>query len=218
MIQVSIDTKAITDLVGQIQPRQIRFATAKALTMAAKEVQESTRASMPSKFHIRRQWVIQGIRIKPATTQSLEAMVYSKDPFMDRQEHGGTKTGKPGGGEFSSNDVATPKGKRVKPAQGRVAVPTQDVLRNKSDIIRKSDLPAGLGSKAFVISKGNVDLLVRRFAKGKRAGLRTLYILKKATHVKPRLGLSEIAEKVMNRRFAAIFSKAMNDALATAKK
>lgn len=217
MIQVSIDTEGVRRMVGAIHGRHIRFATVRALTLAARDVQASTRASMPSKFTLRRQWVVKGIRMEAATMSTLESKVFSIDPFMGRQEVGGTKTGKPGGGDFSSASVPQTGGKRVRPAQGRVAVPTDKVLRSKSAIIRKSDLPARLGSKAFVIQKGNTGLLVRRFAKGKRAGLQTLYVLKQQTQVKPRLGLKEIAQKVVSRRFGAIFNKTMTEAIATAK-
>lgn len=220
MIHVSIDTKEIERLAGSEALKQLRFAAARALTKAALEVQSSVRASMPSRFTLRRQWIVKGIRIKPASKADLTAYVYSKDAFMERQETGGIKTGKAGGGDFSSSSVATAGGgKRARPAQGRVAVPTDKVLRTKSEIIRKSDLPSGLGNKAFVIDAGNgTQLLARRFAKGRRAGLQALYVLKSSTRIKPRLGLREIGEKVISRRFSKLFSESLENAIATAKK
>ncbi len=218
MIHVDINTKQVQSLVGMVDPKQIRFAAAVALTKAAKQVQESVRASMPQKFTLRRQWVVKGIRIIPANKSNLTAYVGSIDPFMARQETGGIKTGTPGGGNFSSTSVQQPGGRRVRPAMGRVAVPTDKVLRTKAEIIRKSDLPSSLGNKAFVIGKGENQVLARRFAKGKRAGLQVLYVLKRSTKIKPRLGLRDIGEKVINRRFGSIFSESLENAIATAWK
>lgn len=218
MIQIDIDTKQIERIVGAVNSRQLPFAAALALTQTAKDAQASVRASMPAKFTLRRQWIVNGIRIKPANKTTLEAWVYSKDAFMARQEKGGIKTGKAGGGDFTSSSVAEAnKGVRARPAGGRVAIPTDNVLRNKSDIIRKSDLPAGLGKKAFVMGRGATQVLARRFSKGKRAGLQILYVLKASTHIKPRLGLEDITTKVVERRFAMHFNSAFEQAIRTAK-
>lgn len=219
MIQIQIDTKQVQQIAGAIDPKQIKFAAAVALTKTAKQIQNSVQQSMPQKFTLRRQWIVKGIRITPAKKTDLTAYVYSKDAFMERQEEGGIKMGTPGGGDFSSSSLPQTGGRRVRPAMGRVAVPTEKVRRTKSEIIRKSELPAGLGTKAFVIDAGNgLSLLARRFAKGKRAGMQVLYLLKRSTKVKPRLGLKEIAQKVVTRRFADVFSEAMQNAINTAWK
>lgn len=219
MINVQIDAKKIEAMVGVVDAKQIQFATAKALTKTAQAVQQAVRAEMPSRFTLRRQWVVQGIRITPATKANLTATVYSKDVFMDRQETGGIKTGSPGGGDFSSMSLQQTGGRRVRQASGRVAVPTEKVRRNKSEIIRKSELPAGLGERGFVIGKaGDTQFLAKRFAKGKRAGLQILYVLKRSTKIKPRLGLREIGIEVVRSKFADIFSQSLSDAIATAKK
>lgn len=219
MIQIQIDTKQIQNMIGAVDTKQIQFATARALTKTAQAVQQAVRAEMPSRFTLRRQWIVQGIRITPATKANLTATVYSKDAFMGRQETGGIKMGTPGGGNFSSTSLQQPKGKRVRPAMGRVAVPTEKVRRNKSEIIRKSELPAGLGERGFVIGKpGDTQYLAKRFAKGKRAGLQILYVLKRSTRIKPRLGLRDIGIEVVRSKFAEIFSQSLSDAIATAKK
>jgi hypothetical protein len=220
MLQVDINTKEIERLAGSQALKQLRFAAAVSLTQTAREARDSIRASMrPPKFTIRRQWVVQGIRYTPASKDTLTATVYSKDPFMGRQETGGTKTGSPSGGNFTGASLQQNKGKRVRPAMGRVAVPTDKVLRSKSEIIRKSELPSGLGERAFVIGKaGETQFLAKRFAKGKRAGLQILYVLKRSTQIKPRLGLREITEKVFTRRFGKIFSEQLAKAIANSNK
>jgi hypothetical protein len=219
MIRIEIDRKALEKAIGLTNSKQIPYATALALTRIAKDAQQSVRASMPSRFTLRRNWIVKGIRITPATKTKLESVVYSIDPFMARHEFGGIKMGKPGGGDFKGSDVAERKsGRNYSQIGGRVAVPTNKVLRSKSEIIRKSELPSGLGKKAFVIgNKSDTQLLARRFSRGKRAGLQILYVLKKATRIEKRFGMGDTVMKVVQRRFGATFSQALQEALATAK-
>jgi hypothetical protein len=91
---------------GQINAKNMRFATAKSLTQMAQGAQAEVRDRMPKSkggpFYIRRNWVVGGIRIKSATRATLEAAVFSIDSggrrgFMSRQEHGGIKTNESGG-------------------------------------------------------------------------------------------------------------------------
>lgn len=217
-ISVTHDVERAARQLDQLGLGQLRFATARALTMTAADAQKQVRAEMPGKFTIRRPWVLQGVRTERATKQNLTAWVYHKDAYMPRQETGGIKRGKPGGGNFSSSDLPVTAGRRVRSASGRVAVPTQQVLRGKSDIIRKSDLPKGLGPKAFVIDKGDgTQLLARRFAKGKRAGLRVLYVLKPQTYVKPRWGFAQTVERVARARFYTNLETALAQAIQTSR-
>jgi len=60
-------------------------------------------------------------------------------------------------------------------------------------------------------------LLVRRFQKGKRAGLKVLYVLKKQTYVKPRFGMRDTVVNTVKTRYADIFEKSITDAMANPK-
>lgn len=213
-ISVTHDVERTAARLDQVSARQLPFATARALTMTAADAQKQIRAEMPNKFTIRRPWVLQGVRTERATKQNLTAWVYHKDAYMPRQETGGTKVGKPGGGNFSSDDLPVASGRRVRKVSGRVAVPTQNVLRTKRELIRKSDTPQGLGTKAFVIEGRNgTQLLARRFAKGKRAGLRVLYVLKPRTYIKPRWGFADTVERVARTRFYTNLQTALEQAM-----
>ena len=205
--------------IGALGQRQMPFSVARALTFTAREAMEAVQASMPGRFTLRRNWVVKGIRYRPASKNNLLSIVYTKDEFMARQETGGIKTGKPGGGNFSSANVPQISGKRIRTnGIGRVAVPTNNVLRGKQDIIKKSDLPSGHGDKAFVIGNdSNQQLLVRRFQKGKRAGLKVLYVLKKQTYVKPRFGMRDTVVNIVKNRYGEIFEKSITDAMANPK-
>lgn len=104
----------------QMSAKNMKFAVAKTLTNLAQESQEQVRREMPRKFTIRRPWVVNGIRIRPAARDRLEAVVYSLDSggrrgFMTRQEFGGVKT--PEGGKH----IAIPL-KAVKP-NARTIIP-----------------------------------------------------------------------------------------------
>ncbi|GAA0599197.1 hypothetical protein GCM10009099_40360 [Caenispirillum bisanense] len=89
-------------------PKQTQFAVALALTRTAKDAQAEVIKSLGQKFTIRTAWVSKGIRIKPATKQKLEAVVFSKDDFMALQETGGEKTARDG------KAIARPYGARKK--------------------------------------------------------------------------------------------------------
>lgn len=71
------------------------FAGVVALTRTAKHGQRAVQDNLPNVFNIRNKWTIQGIRITPATKQSQEAEVYSKDWYMPIHETGGKRDPKP---------------------------------------------------------------------------------------------------------------------------
>lgn len=84
------------DFQRKLSSSNIKFATAKTLTDLARLSQTAVRNSLPKSFVVRRNWIINGIRIKPATKSNLEAYVYSIDSggrrgFMALQEFGGDK-------------------------------------------------------------------------------------------------------------------------------
>jgi hypothetical protein len=214
-VTITHNIEQVARQLGQLSDKNIRFATARALTMTARDAQTEIRKQLPQRFTIRRSWVSQGVRINKATPQSLTATVFHMDEYLIRQEAGGVKTGKAGGGNFTSDAIANSvKGRRVKDsAVNRVAIPTQNVLRTKSDIIKKSDLPSGHGNKAFVIGKGSKQVLVRRFSKGKRAGLKVLYVLKPRAYVPARFEFRETGAKVALEKFPQNFQIAVSDAL-----
>jgi hypothetical protein len=98
--------KVAQRFAGQINAKNIRFATAVSLTQMAQGAQASVRDKMPKAkggpFHVRRNWVLNGVRIKSATKTNLEAAVFSLDSggrrdFMGRQERGGVKRNVSGG-------------------------------------------------------------------------------------------------------------------------
>jgi hypothetical protein len=69
MVELSVSTN-VADVIRQlsaVQQRQVPFAAAQALTFTALDVQAQVRRDMRQDFTIRRDWVISGIRVTPAT-------------------------------------------------------------------------------------------------------------------------------------------------------
>lgn len=209
--------KAMQSLTA-LQREQVPFAAARALTMTAQDIQDAERATMAVKFTLRRQWVVQGIRIKPARKQDWPAsyaVVYSRDAFMNIQERGGVK-------------VAI--GSRVFDYHGMLAIPL-DARRSKTDVVLKKDWPANLINPFVLTARdGRKYLAVRDLAgnKGKQrrvgtgargtwSGTRLMYTLIDRETLKPRLGLQELGRKVAPIRFPINFANALADAMATAR-
>jgi hypothetical protein len=198
------------------QQKQVRFAAAFALTRTAQDLQDAIRAEMPRNFTLRRRWVVQGIRIKPARTDYLRAEVYSKDPFMAIQETGGEKR--------SIN-------KRVFDYGAYLAVPL-DARRSKSDIVRKEDWPQNLIDPFILTARdGRKYLAVHqlggrsgprsvRTARGKQkraTGTRLMYTLVLRTQLRERLGMRRITRQIVEPRWHANFARALFDAISTAR-
>jgi Family of unknown function (DUF6441)/Bacteriophage HK97-gp10, putative tail-component len=214
MLQISVAAEiqtAIAKLQTLAEAKQFRFSVAKALTQTAVEVQREVKKNMPSRFTLRRQWIVQGIRMEKATKDNLTATVYSKDAFMGRQEVGGTKTPK---------------------YDQHLAIPMRAVRRYKSGMINPADLPANLGQAQFTVKRGGKDA-ARRGAGGsvfklvsngrtflcrrKNGKVELLYMLVPRAKVEKRLGLADDAVKVARARFSENLRDALEYAMRTAR-
>lgn len=196
-VQTDIE-RAIRQLKTLTEREQFRFSVAKALTKTAADVQREVRKNMPSRFILRRQWIVQGIQIERATKQNLEAMVFSRDKFMKLQETGGQKN----------------------PLRNYIAIPTSMVKRTKTDLITKADRPASLGDKAEVIEMNGHKWLAlkkpRKAAGGQR--LKLLYLLVPRAQMKERLGLAKDGERVARARFSDNLREALEQTVRTARR
>ena len=198
---VSVQTdilKSLVKLRSITEAQQFRFSVAKALTQTAADVQGELRKNMPSRFTLRRQWIVQGIRTQRASKTNLQALVYSRDKFMGLQEFGGDKN----------------------PLRRYIAIPTSMVKRTRTDLIAKRDRPAALGDKVGIVEvNGNKYLALkgtgRKVANGKR--LRLLYLLVPRANIKERLGLGKDGDKIARARFRQNLQNALRDAVATAR-
>lgn len=179
--------------------KQLNFATAFALTQTAKDGQSASIRAIRENFTLRSDWSDpknkMGVRIKPAKKNDLTAEVKTASAFLEKFEDGTDKL---------------PRGKRI-------AIPTENVRRNKRDIITKANRPAALrGKRTFLMeTKAGLVLFQRKFT-GKRSKIVPLYVLKPRakTPKKPSFyqPIGEIARKNLVRNFNEAMKKAMETA------
>lgn len=210
-IKTDIDA-ALAKFRAALDPKQLPFAAARALTRTAVEIQAQVREEMPQRFTLRRQWIVQGIRVERATKDNLRASVFTMDEFMGRQERGGTKAPK---------------------QDQHLAIPMPAVRRTKRDLIREADLPKNLGRAEITKTLRNGKTITRKGAGGaafktevngrlflvrRRNGkLEFLYLLVPRADIQKRLGLEEIGTRVGRARFAQLLRESWEDAVRTAR-
>ncbi len=208
-IGVKSDIDKLVASLSAFDETQLPYTIALALTRTAQEAREAVTAAMPGEFILRRTWILQGIRIVPAKKDSLVATVYSRDPFMARQEYGGNKVSMDGG-----KNIAVPLAARPDP---RALIPEEllpvNLGRAEYTISKNGNLVTkkGTGGAAFrIVSNGKTFLALRT-----AAGLKMMYLLVPSAHITPRLNLGEITARVVRERFAENFLAAAREAMAT---
>ena len=182
---------------------QLPFATSQALNDMGYKVRDATRSQMPTRFTIRRPWVVNQVDVlEKATKANLSVTIGPKPtaPFLDLQELGGVKL----------------------PHGNYVAIPTSLVRRTKTQLISKSDRPAQLGDKVFVEQYNGHYWLALKGGKGAQQrgsnrNLRFLYLLAPRADVKPRLGLHDIGLPIVQRDFQSAIAQRLEAAIATAR-
>jgi hypothetical protein len=183
------------------KPKQIRFALAQALTKTAKEGQTAVLNALGDTFTLRGNWAQPsnkfGIRIKSAKKDDLTAEIKTAADWLKLHETGGEKTSRTG---------------------GNIAVPTENVRRNKREIIVKSQRPNALrGKKTFVLETSRGRVLFLRKGTGKKSKIVALYNLEKRVSIKKVSTFYEPIRRVVETNIADNFQTAYQNALATAK-
>lgn len=179
--------------------KQFRFGTAVGLTNTAKDGQKAVVSALGSTFTLRGRWFEQnnrfGIKISPATKVNLSAAVMTRADWLEAHETGKDKTAR----------------------GGQVAVPTENIRRNKRLIIPRGQRPKGLGSKAFVLQTKHGPVLAQRFQRGPRKGLVVLYGLERSVKIKRQSTFRDPIEKVVRRNLNKNVEAGIRFALATAR-
>lgn len=187
MIQLDLtaDITAATQSLSDLQLRHAPFATARALTDAARDARDAVRADLPHRFNIRKPWVAKGINIEGATKSHLVAHVFSRDAFMSEQEDGGTRA--------KSLARAIPVGR------------LGDVHQNK--VIPQSQRPRAL------LAKKNVFYQSGKIFERRGKNIETLYLIRKSVRIRPRFGMALTVRSVALRVFARYFEDRLIEAL-----
>lgn len=212
-IGVKSTLDSLINSLDAFSPEQFPFAVSRALNRTAEQARDEVKAAIPGEFILRRNWIRMGIRYRPALKDNLVALVFSRDPFMARQEYGGEKRPKLGG-----RYVAIPmKGARPDPHDlipvGMLPASMPRALYRTS---RKTGLPhasnKGPQGAAFILRARDGQLyLVRRQGRV----LQFLYALKDETEVRPRLHMGEITLRVVRQQFARNLMLSVREAMAT---
>jgi hypothetical protein len=177
--------------------KNIQFGTAMGLTQTAKDGQSAVRSALKGTFTLRNSWSEPsnkfGIKIKPATKDDLSAEVRTMADWLNIHEEGG-----------------------IKHAQsGRLAIPTDNVRRNKRLIIPRNQRPKGLARKAFVLMTKKGPVLAQRISRGKRKGLIVLYGLETSARIKKQSTFYDPIKKVVAARLNINIEAGIQKALDT---
>jgi hypothetical protein len=181
--------------------RQMTFATAKALTVTAKQAQGAVMANLPGNFTLRTNWANQsnkfGVRVKSATKTDLRSEIGTNADWLDKFETGDDKT----------------------PGKKYIAIPTDNVRRNKKMLIPRNQRPNALREKRTVVltTKNGNKVLFQRKYKGKRSQLIALYNLEERAKIKKISPIIVPAVRIVRGRLTKNFSEAFVNALKTAR-
>lgn len=97
--QVTCDIAGAREALTELKDSQLPFTIARTLTRCAQDAQGVVRTDIPGIFKVRNDWTVQGIRITPATKQTLFAVVRTDTAnrmtgapdYLPRQDEGGEK-------------------------------------------------------------------------------------------------------------------------------
>lgn len=164
--------------------RANRTMAAKALTQVAYKARDAWRGDIPSEFHLRRKWLVSGIRVGNATAGNLTSRVGSLDKFFGRHVKG----------------VDEPKNA----SGGRLFVPAQPIEKQGTHtqiraMLRRAD---STKRKTFVVG----DTVLRRKGKA-RLPLIVMGRLRKSVNIQPRFDALAITERAVRAGFETTYSR-----------
>lgn len=198
-----------TTIVGNRElNKQTTFALASALTLTAKEIQTETVKALDKSeggaFEIRTGWNkpsnILGVRVKPATKQSLEAWIGTAFAELEKfvREPAGSIVLKLPRGDF-------------------IAIPTSNVRRTKRDLIRAIQRPQAIRGKRDVVlpmRSGRGFVLFQEQGRGRNVKRVALYFLVPRARIKEKDVLFGPAKRVFQKRFRPNLDQQLRKAFA----
>lgn len=186
---------------------QIDFANSKAINMLADDVRDFTVDKLlPGKLTLRRPWFKPrtrfGVNVTPSNKRNLSAVVFSRAPWLDLQEQGGSKT-------FNK----TAKGQSIP----LVLIPRKDLRQTKDRLIPRKLSPAKLlenmkKSRTFWI--GN-NLWMR--TGNEPRSIEPIFFGKTHAQVKATLGFVTTGRSIVAKNYNKRWGQALAFAIATAK-
>ena len=197
MIKINSNSATVSVSIKDIG-KQLPFALSKGINTTAEKARTATLEGAKSTLNLRGSWynprTKYGFNIKLATKTNLIADIYTKADWMVMQEDGGIKT-----------------------AKGLIAIPTNDVRRNKKDIITKGNRPR-MAKGAFKIKmKNGREAIAKEAGRGKKKRLVILYWLEKQATIKGVYKFHDIAIDTFNKNISSDMNDAIDYAIRTAK-
>ena len=213
----------VVALLDDLEARQVPFALAASLTQIAGDGRDEVVRTLPERFTLRRDRVARGLRIKPASKRTLEALVFTRNWYMADQQVGAVRRTRSGAARFvPSLNVREGgvfrgeirRGLRPKQLLRGIDLDAPRPLRRK----RKSRGRKAAAKPFLARTRTGKVGLFRRTGTPARAAIERLYTLEDAVTVKPRLGLDETVGGVAAKRFRQVFLERLQRAFETARK
>jgi hypothetical protein len=181
-------------------PKQLRYATAVALTKSAEAAQASILARTNEVFTIRKNWLTPGYRFginrKAARKDDLYAEVYTRAPWMFLHEEGGIRL----------------------PRKEHLAVPQVGVRRTKKDLIPASERPKALKRSFVIWNTKSGPMLFKRVGRGKGSTIKPMYAFERSAKIEGRWQFVRTGIATVKQVYARIFASAIKNALETARR
>jgi hypothetical protein len=193
--------------LATLRKSSVNVATAKALTFTAQDARDALKVEAPGLFVLRRNWIIGGIRYKPASGGRLNAVVGSIDKYMERHVIGANSHGK----DAEKKIVRTRRGKNSKLATGGILIkPYGSIGSAKVHTVNRRALKRQKGQKRkpFQIEASNGKVLIVRRRSTKRLPLQVLAVLKDHVDITPTWNFFGTVKGVVTARFPGHFMRA----------
>jgi len=200
-----IDTTGLDQIIDGIQ-RQVPFATAKALTMLARDGQAAAMRQVETAFDSPVAFTKKGFAIKPATKQLLVSQVFAKDiqaGYLSRQEVGATVT----------------------PRVGAPLIVPVNIRVNRAGNIPRGAIRRRVSSgKAFVVGRGGslppgvYSRPTKAAARRGKGGAKLLAAFIPQANYRPRFGFNRAVTKVVSKNVKRRWEEALAGAIRTMRR
>lgn len=199
-VTVKADLAGLNRVFHDLTKKQISFATALAWTRSAEHGRDAARARFSRAFSLRRKNLPQTVIRVPARKSDWphlkgEVTFTNRSDkrlgFLERQEFGGVK----------------------RPKKKAIAIPSSRIKRLKGGGISKTQRPGRLLEKKKHFSRNG-----KLFRRGQDGNPELLYTFHRGPRIKPVLGFHKAATDEIQKRLESEMVKAMEFALATARR
>lgn len=214
-VKISVDVGPMVQWLNDLQTNQVPFATSRAVNDLAKEVQTAIQEGIRERFTIRREWVLQGIKITKFSDKRDDPIMATIEippdhRFLNKFEEGDTKYPRFG------THIAVPTS-AISTKTGIVPMGMRPKAFGFQEVSTKSGAVQIKGSqRTFILLNTASPGIYQRTGPGKRA-LRMLYKFFSSVPTPRSLHFREGAQRVCTERFRFIFKKRLDEALASAR-